>query len=263
MASEAGGEPLAVYLDLVVILNFLVDFLLLMGTNRLAGYGYSPGRCAVAATLGGIYAGACMFHGFHFLGNTFWRICILCLIALYAFGWNKSAIKRTGLFLLLSMALGGAVMCFQRRDALALILGAGGIWLLCRIGFAGRAGGQEYVPLHLTYGGNTVNLTALRDSGNTLRDPVSGEEVFIIGADAAEKLTGLTREQLRNPLETLSSHPISGLRLIPFHAVNGGGVLLALRIHEVMVGNRVQSAIVAFSWEAIGRSGEYQALVTV
>lgn len=253
---------MAVYLDLVVILNFLVDFLLLLGTNRLAGHRGELGRCALAATLGGVYAGACMLRGFHFLGNTFWRVCVLGLIALCAFGFEKSAWKRCGLFLLLSMALGGAAMCFHRRDALALILGAGGIWLLCRIGFGGRVGRQEYVPLRLSYGGNTVQLTALRDSGNTLRDPVSGEEVFIIGAEAAEKLTGLTKEQLRRPLETLAEHPVPGLRLIPFHGVGGGGMLLAVRIRETMVGGRMQPAIIAFSWEDIGRGGEYQALVT-
>ena len=40
-----------VYLDLVVILNFLVDFLLLLGTNRLSGFPLAAGRCAAAAGL--------------------------------------------------------------------------------------------------------------------------------------------------------------------------------------------------------------------
>ena len=41
-----GGEGMAVYLDLVVLLNYLVDFLLLLGTNRLSGFPLAPGRCA-------------------------------------------------------------------------------------------------------------------------------------------------------------------------------------------------------------------------
>ncbi len=254
---------MAVYLDLVILLNFLVDFLLLLGTNRLMGFRAEPVRCAFAATLGGIYGGACMLHGFHFLGNNFWRLCILLLIALCAFGIERSAWKRCGIFLLLSMALGGVAVCFGRRDVPALILAAGGIWLLCRFGFGGNVGGREYVPMRLSYGGNVVELTALQDSGNTLRDPISGEGVFIIGGDAAEKLTGLTEAQLRAPLETLAQHPIPGLRLIPFHAVGGGGMLLALRLDAVTLGNRTRPAIVAFSAENIGNGGGYQALVTV
>lgn len=251
-----------VYLDLVIFLNFLVDFLLLLGTNRLSGHSYMPIRCGLAAALGGIYGGMCMLPRFRFLGNTLWRLCILFVIAVCAFGTGKSAWKRCGIFLLLSMALGGIAVCFGRRDVLALILGAGGAWGMCRVGFGGRIGGQEYVPLTLTFEGNTVRLIALRDSGNTLRDPVSGEEVFVIGVDAAAKLTGLTRQQLRAPLDTLTSHPIPGLRLIPFHAVGGGGMLLALRLDDVSINGRKQTAVVAFSGEEIGHGGGYQALVT-
>ena len=43
---------MAVYLDLVMLLNFLVDYLLLLGTNRLSGSPMTPGRCALAAVLG-------------------------------------------------------------------------------------------------------------------------------------------------------------------------------------------------------------------
>ena len=36
-----------IYLDLVMVLNFLVDFFLLLGTNRLSGFPAQPWRCAV------------------------------------------------------------------------------------------------------------------------------------------------------------------------------------------------------------------------
>lgn len=252
---------MTVYLDLVVLLNFLVDFLLLLGTNRMLGVRGQAGRCALASLLGGIYAGACMLHGFRFLGNAFWRVCVLGLIAMCAFGPDKSAWKKCGIFLLLSMALGGVAVCFGRRDVPALVLAAGGVWLLCRIGFPGNMGGREYVPMGLTYGGNTVQLTALRDSGNSLRDPITGEPVFVIGAEAARKLTGLTEAQLRSPLETLAARPIPGLRLIPYRAVGGGGMLLGARLDEVTVDGRKGRAIVAFSGEEIG-NGRYEALVT-
>ena len=102
---------MAVYLDLVILLNFLVDFLLLLGTNRLLGSRGQALRCALGAALGGVYAGACMLHGFRFLGNAFWRFCALGLMALCAFGLDKSAWKKSGVFLLLSMALGGIAGC--------------------------------------------------------------------------------------------------------------------------------------------------------
>ena len=43
---------MVVYLDLVMGLNFGVDFLLLLGTNHLAGFPPGYGRTAAAAALG-------------------------------------------------------------------------------------------------------------------------------------------------------------------------------------------------------------------
>lgn len=250
-----------VYLDLVILLNFLVDFLLLLGTNRLAGFPLGGKRAAAASALGGLYSGACMMPGFRFLGNTLWRLVSLGLMALIAFGWNRSALKRGGVFVLLSMALGGIAMSFGKSDFLALVLAAAGVWLLCRVAFGGSVGGREYIPIAITYGENSVCLTALRDSGNTLRDPISGEQVLIISADAARKLTGLSEKQIASPLETLSQRPIPGLRLIPYRAVGqAGGMLLAMRFEHVKIGTREQSVIVAFAPEGLGRGEVYQAL---
>lgn len=250
-----------VYLDLVVILNFLVDFLLLLGTNRLSGFPLAPKRCALAALLGGIYSGACMLPGFRFLSSVLWRIVSLSLMAVIAFGCNRSAMKRGGVFVLLSMAMGGIALSVGKGDFAALVLAAAVCWLLCRMAFGETVGGREYVPITLTYGDNSANIIALRDSGNTLRDPISGEQVLVIAGDVAQKLTGLTGEQLQSPLETLAQHPLPGLRLIPYRAVGqSGGMLLAMRFNNVKIGSRMQNAIVAFAPEGLGRGEVYQAL---
>lgn len=248
-----------IYLDLVMILNFAVDLLLLLGTNRLAGFPSEGLRPVFAAALGSIYSGVCMLRGFYFLGNTLWRIVCLAGMAAVAFGWNRSAWKRCGVFVLLSMAMGGIAMGIGNGNLPALILAAGGVWLLCRIAFGDGVGGREYVPVSITYSGRTVQLTALRDSGNTLRDPITGEPVLVISAEAAEKLTGMTRKQLLSPLETLGTVP--GLRLIPYRAVGcAGGMLLAKRFEDVQIGSRRQSALVAFAAEGLGSGQMYQAL---
>ncbi len=255
------GDGMRVYLDLVVILNFLVDLLLLLGTNRLAGFPSEAKRVLPAAALGGVYGGVCMLRGFSFLGSVLWRVVALGLMAVLAFGWNRSALKRCGVFILLSMALGGLAMSLGSANIPALVLAAGGLWLLSRVAFGGSVGGREYVPIELTYGENRAGLIALRDSGNTLRDPITGEQVLVIAGEVASKLTGLTEQQLHMPLETLALGPIPGLRLIPYRAVGQcGGMLLALRFENVKIGPRTQSAIVAFAPEGLGGGSMYQAL---
>lgn len=252
---------MTVYLDLVILLNFLVDDLLLMGTNRLSGFPAAPGRCALAALLGGVYGGACLIPGFRFLGNLLWRLVSLGLMGMMAFGLSRSAFKRSGLFLLLSLALGGAAVSLERGTFPVLVLAAAGIWLLCCLAFGGTAGGREYVPVQLIWGERTASVLALRDTGNTLRDPITGEQVLVLSGDVARDLTGLTEQQLRSPLETLAQRPLTGLRLIPYRAVGlSGGMLLGLRFDRVKIGSRETSAVVAFAPEGLGEGSMYQAL---
>lgn len=250
-----------IYVDGVMAVNFLVDLLLLLGTNRLAGFPPVWKRLTAAALLGAVYSGACLLPQFRFLGNLLWRGVSLALMAGIAFGWNRSALRRSGVFLLLSLALGGLALCFSRSSGPGLVLAAGGLWLLCRMAFGGGIGGREYVPLEIRHGDRRVKLLALRDTGNTLRDPITGEQAMVLSPEAAQALTGLTVQQLRCPLETMASGAVSGLRLIPYRAVGrGSGMLLALRFRDVRIGSRRQSALAAFAPEGFGKQEMYQAL---
>lgn len=260
-ANANGRWGMAIYLDLVMVLNFLVDFFLLLGTNRLAGFPAGAWRCAGAAVLGSVYSGACLLPGFRFLGNFLWRGVSLCLMGLMAFGCNAGALKRGGIFLLLSMAMGGIALSIGRGDMVSLLLCALICLLLSVVSFGGQVGGREYIPLKIAYNGNCSSLIALKDTGNTLRDPVTGEQVLIISAEIASRLTGLTAQQLQHPLETLMLHPVPGLRLVPYRSVgNAGGFLLAKRFADVTIGDKKQSAMVAFAAEGLGKGEIYQAL---
>ena len=250
---------MSVYLNLVMILNFLVDFLLILGTNRLSGFPPEWGRSALAAAVGGLYGGLCMIPGFHFMMNILWRIASLLVVSGVAFG-GSSMLRRGGIFVLLSLALGGIATGFGNESYWMPVIAVGILWLLCRSVFSGATGGKEYVPVRITHEGNMVSVIALKDSGNSLRDPVTGESVMVIGAQTAMHLIGLNKEQLSSPMETLTGSSIRGLRLIPYRSVGGSGMLLAKRFPNVQIGDRKGSALVAFAPEAIGRGEGYQAL---
>ena len=252
---------MAVYLDLVLLLNFVVDFLLLLGTNRLTGFPAGVGRAAAAAVLGAVYSGMCLMRGFLFLGGTVWRLIFLVLMGLVAFGMNPSALSRTGIFVLLSMAMGGIAMGFGKGDFWMLLLSGCIVLCLCHVGFGKRAGGREYIPLTVTEGDRSATVVALRDTGNSLRDPISGEQVVILDAEAAVRLTGLSRQQLSSPLETMLANPGQGYRLISYSALGqSGGILLAKRYRQVKIGDRQGSRVIAFAPQRIGQGEVYQAL---
>ncbi|MCD7755495.1 MAG: sigma-E processing peptidase SpoIIGA [Firmicutes bacterium] len=249
-----------VYLDLSLLLNFLVDALLLLGANRLSGHPPAWGRCALAAGLGSVYAAACLLPGFRFLGSVPWRVVCLALMAVAAYGWSLSALRRGTLFVFLSMALGGLAGGLGSGSFAAILASACGLAVMCVVGFPFAPGSRKYIPVRLTWQGRRMNLTALADTGNTLADPITGQSVLVAGPEAAQ-LAGLTREQLRAPIVTMQSRPIPGLRLIPYRAVGQpGGMLLALRFDEVLLNGRPCSPLVAFAPEEIGGGEAYQAL---
>ena len=251
---------MTVYLDVVVLLNFLVDGLLLVGANRLTGHPPGWRRCALSAALGGVYAGICMLPGWRFMGNILWRIVSLAAMAVIAYGWNLGALRRGTIFVLLSMALGGMAIGLGKSDLTSLLLSAGGILLLCILGIRSPLGIDKYQQVQMQWRGKTIRMTALVDTGNTLRDPITGEGVLVVGMDAGAQL-GISREMICDPITALARGDIPGARLIPYRAVGKpGGMLLMIRMEEVRLGGRTVSPMVAFAPEAIGRHEGYQAL---
>lgn len=252
---------MTVYLDLVVLMNFLVDWLLLMGTNRLVGYPPGVGRTALGAALGGAYAGACVMPGFRFLGSVFWRVISLILIVVIAFGPRRSSIRRGVLFVFLNLALGGVAMGLTSRSFASVVAAAAGVLILCIIGFRGNAASQQLTEAELTLNGKRLRLLALQDTGNSLRDPVTGQQVMIVGADIAQSLLGLTSGELNDPIGTMAAKRLPGMRLIPYQAVGKpGGMLLAMRLSDVKIGSWRGSCVVAFAPEPFSKDKGYQML---
>ncbi len=252
---------MTVYLNMVILLNFLVDYLLLLGTNRLTGYPSGWGKTALGALVGSLYAGACMLPGFAFLGNFFWRILFLLLVGIISFGFSGSGLRRTAVFLLLCMALGGLAMAMGNRNSKNLLAAALLLFLVCAFGFRTKLGAVNYVPVELQYGKTHIRLTALCDTGNSLRDPLTGRPVLVVCGEIANRLTGLTKQQLLAPLETISCGAYPGLQLIPYSSVGQpGGLLLAIKIPQVKIGKWQGSSLVAFAPEQFSAEGGYQAL---
>lgn len=240
-----------VYLDVLVILNFLVDLLLLVGTNRLSGYPTNIKGAVLAAVLGGIYGGVCVLPEMQFLAHTFWRIVMLSLMAFLAFG--RDCLRRGILFVILSMALGGVAVGLSGGSFWTLSLSALAVCMMCLLGFRGRVG-AEYLSVEL----EGLHLTALKDTGNTLTDPITGQQVMVVSAQVGTRLLGLSQRELEDPIRALEK--VSGGRLIPYHAVGKSAMLLTKRYENVTIGNWKGSCLVAFAPNEIGQGRPYEAL---
>ena len=234
---------------IVMLMVMVVNILLLFAAGRFLNGGDHFLRLLAGSLVGALFAGFCMLPGFSFLGNLPWRLCSLLLTGMIAFGFSKKTVPKMLLFFLLHLSLGGIG---ENQTMVSMLLGAAGIGFACLL--AGRQ--SELVPVELNAEGQTLHRTALRDTGNTLRDPITGKGILVVDARIAEKLTGLEPAALCDPVNTIGRFP--GLRLIPYRTVGDTGFLLALQIRDAKIGNRQGSVLVALSPNLLGK--QYQAL---
>lgn len=245
----------------VMALNFLVTLLLLLGVGRMTPEPVNYLRIAFGAVVAGMYGGICMYGAFSFLGQTLWRLLSMGVTVCVAFGFGRSSLRRGVFYILLQMALTGISAGMARGGLWSAVVTGGMVCVMVFVLILDRPGVVSYVPVELRHRGNRLLLTALRDTGNTLRDPVTGQQVLVVGAEVAGKLTGLTPQQLRSPIEAIQEVDVPGLRLIPYRTIDRtGGMLLAIRVADVKIGNWKGSSLVAFAPEKLDENGRYQAL---
>ena len=168
------------------------------------------------------------------------------------FGFSGKAVGKILLFVVMNLAFCGISMG-NGSGLLAALL----VLLICRIGRSG-----ELIEVELHKGDALVRLLALRDNGNRLFDPVTGKGILVADAESADALLGLSRAQLADPVGTVASGILPGLRLIPYRAVGvSKGLLLAMKLDRVRIGNRWEETVVAFAPEGLGGESGYRALL--
>lgn len=242
---------MGVYLLIVVGINFLVNLLLLIGLCRLDGAVLTPGRAAMASGLGAFLSGLSLTKSFRFVGLLPFRVVSLACVTLIAFGCVPGWQRRCCVYLMLSLALSGAAEALGSGGAWTLAASAGLVLLLGSSGFF-REAGNAFVPVEIGTPDGIVKFSALRDTGNTLRDPVSGEPVTVVGGKTARLLSGLTASQLADPVSAMAALKRQDLRLIPYRTVGkASGMLLAKRFNDVRIGGRRGSGIIAFAAEGL------------
>lgn len=248
-----------VYLDMVLLYNALIDYLLLIVSARFLSQPVKRWRCGVSAVFGGLYAAAAYFPWGTLLRHPAAKIFAAVLMALCAFGTGKYFLRRFLMFLLVSSAFAGfellfscfaygeidgsgrvpfsmPVFLFSLAVSTALIAG------IFRGG--GRAAARkELVRVTIDTGKEKTVLTALSDSGCTLTDPISGMPVLIVAPEVAASLDVKREAQL------------------PYSSLGGGGMLETIRMKELKIGKKsYQNALIAVAPDTMSFLNGWQAI---
>lgn len=275
-----------IYLDTLFFLNFGLDSLLLAASRRLSGSGARGSRVLLAALAGACYASAVFCTGWEVLSHPAVRCMAAAGMVWLAAEGRREWLRMLLLFVLLSCALAGGILLMQVTGIGSLSGGKGfpttgqdgRLLLLCGAGeyaLVGLAAGKgtkgETTAVLLCCEGRRVMLRALKDTGNLLRDPVSGQRVLVA---EYQRVRPLFPEKCRPKGEMLLQPEVhlaqlmenwepSRLRLLPFRAVGTKqGMLLAVRVDVMEVeGERRENQLVAVVDQRLSGDGSYQGVL--
>jgi hypothetical protein len=72
----------------------------------------------------------------------------------------------------------------------------------------------------------------------------------VVGARVAKELLGVDKTMLQDPIGTMASLPIMGLRLIPYCTVGNKSMMLGVKMEQLVKGRRMP-VIVGFAPEGL------------
>lgn len=284
-----------VYIDVLFLTNFAVNYIILLAAGKLSGGPVRRRRLALASLLGAAYAASALVASSAAAYSLPARLAFGFFMVALSFPDAKGAalVAVTVSFFLCSAITAGTALALQAYGARALPVGtvlaaepaihwwviAMSLAILSAFPALARMTGYEagkslpLMTLELEVGGKKLGLTALVDTGNNLRDPVSGLPVIVIDWDALRRVmpgevSPFFMSTWDSIPDSLPEMPIGRrLRLIPYESLSGKkGVLPGFRPdHLALVekdGVRVfKNAIVCASGERLCPSGLYQALL--
>ncbi len=255
-----------VYADVLFAVNFLINFILLWTTGKIAKIRVEFVRLAIGASLGAIYAVIMFFPALRIYYTIIAKVLFSMLLIAVTFNIEKvkEYTKTLAIFYFVSFSFGGAVLgLFYFTDAgrsFGAFLSNGiiyfnlpwkillisvvvsyliitAVWHLMRK----RINSENYcIPLSIIFDARSVNLNALIDTGNSLYDPISKFPVVIVEFLAIkeilpEEIQKIFIDSGENDLNLVyavisDSKWVSRFRLIPFSSLGSrNGMLIGFK----------------------------------
>lgn len=251
-----------VYADILFLVNLSMDYLCFYLTNGILHRKPRAFRMLLASVLGAFYAVAAVFLPVGkvtaFLADI--TVCAVMCAIVYAKRGEafRNYLVSTGVYFGISALLGGLMTAFcSLLNHLGLpleVIGKDGLsaWLFALLAavsaavagtvgkFFRKSAGEQTATVGINCRGREVSLRAKVDSGNLLRDPVSGKPVILTALHPVSVLLppGLAGVIRRGDFTSEDFRSACGglrIRLIPSHTATGDGMLIGILPERVTV----------------------------
>ncbi|MCI8441782.1 MAG: hypothetical protein HFG27_04530 [Provencibacterium sp.] len=248
-----------IYVDVLIVLNFIVNYLLLAAAARFGGGVASRLRLALSALLGAFFSLTLFLPPLPPVVNAAMKLGLSCLLAAVAGGYRDiwGYFKRLFLLLAASFLFAGLMLfaallgggenllfyngiCYFPISGMKLLLGSAAAYaavsLWQRLFRRGMAAQEPYRVL-LCVGGKTAELAGEMDSQNHLIDLFSGTPVAVGPRALLEPVLppGICRALSGDFSDSVGMRDI---RMIPCRTVAGEELLPAFRPDRMILENK-------------------------
>lgn len=281
-----------VYVDTLFLLNLLVDFFLLRLTAAIGGVYPKQSRVLLGALVGAVLAVILFFLPMPGWGALLCQITTCSVTVWTAFGKQSGYrwLRLCGLFFTLTILSVGVVfglslqnnhvkqqngVIYMNISMHVMVISFTLISALARLVFGKGRGevSRSYIEIAAEMEENHITFRALKDSGNLLRDPVSGKRVMILQAEtAAELFSGTGRVLLQNlsqrpevwDLERLRRCCKTAFWLLPVHTAVQDGMMLVFRPDKLLLdGKPTSEYVIGLSAGQMEIGGDCHAVIGV
>ena len=235
-----------IYIDVLLIMNLYVNWLLLRSTARLTHTRLSGLRCMIAAAAGSLTSLTILLPALHPVLTLIIKLltAVIPVSAAFGFAYQRTFWRCLAVFLCISFAFAGLCIglctlsgtnlliwsgsCIYLHFSLtALILCTALSYFLLKIFSYVRMKyfhSDESYEIIVRVGIHSVIAEGLADTGNSLTDCFTGSPVIVCGKDMLSSIP-----------DTAKPQNLKGYRLIPYETISGGGLIPVFRPDEVII----------------------------
>jgi len=280
-----------VYLDVLFLINFILNYLILLICAKVSSVHINRVRIALAAFTGAVYAAGVFFLSLSFLHMAVSRLIVAAIMVLIAFSFYtlRRVLKLFFIFMGITLAFGGGIFAIYFVTNLGaqvqngifyinlpfnlLFFGTVVTYAIISIAFRKNPSldlKSGVYTAEISIFGSTIRLQALLDTGNKLRDPLSNKPVVIAEYSAIREALPfeiraiLDNTNRLNYLSAIERIPRRfKIRLVPFRTVRDEtDMFLAFSADCVSIEKtKMTNVLIAVNPEKISDDEEYSALV--
>ena len=267
--SEVNVADMIIYVDVVLLENIVMNYIILMATGIIVKAKRSAIRIFLASLMGAVYAIVSLMNMLEMYASIYMKILLSVVMVYISFKprtW-KILIKEILIFYVTSFVFGGCAFCllyvirpqdiFMRNGVytgtypikIALLSAIVG-YIIVTIAFKmvkSKISKKDcFCEIKLTVLGKEKTFTAIIDTGNLLQDPISGNPVIVIEKESLEgfipraildNIENIMKGEMKEVLQNLEEREyIAKIRIIPFQSLGKqNGLLLGIKAEEASI----------------------------